>query len=283
MSVGAVGGGSHFVAVQQMLLARMIRPRLGHVTAMMNSPGIAGTTHGGDAASLYIGLPHREQTMPAAGRRGRWSASSWLFARDGRGARTLAEHSMLGGTQAGARLVYRLDRDGSLYAFARLSATPTGRGSIEGAAGIAMRPLQSVPVDLVLERRERLSGVDALSAFAAFATAGVSDRSVANGFRLDAYGAAGVVGLRRRDLFAEGSARIARDIGTVGPVRVSLGGGAWAAAQPDASRLDVGPTLVTRLTRSGTVSSRLSIDYRNRIAGDAAPVSGVAIALSADF
>ena len=285
MAHGA-GGSSQFIAVQQALLARMTRPRSADAMAMMRNPAFANMVRDDGLSGSGGGWTNRSVAAPGAGaRQGRWSVSSWLFARNGVGVRSLAEQSLLGGTQAGPRLTYRLDRDGRLYAFARVSASPMAAGSIEGATGVALRPLRSVPVpvELVLERRLRLIGANARSAFAIFATAGVSDMVLAQGFLLDAYGAAGIVGMRRRDLFAKGSARAVREVAAIGPLRVSIGGGAWGAAQPDAARLDVGPTLVTRLDPSRIAAPRLSIDYRNRVAGNSVPGSGMAVTLAADF
>jgi len=86
-----------------------------------------------------------------------------------------------------------------------------------------------------------------------------------------------MVGLRSRDLFVDGAARLSRRIGAV-----EVGGGAWGAAQPGASRLDAGPSLSWRLpVRDANL--RLQADWRFRIAGDAAPRSGPALTLAADF
>ena len=71
--------------------------------------------------------------------------------------------------------------------------------------------------------------------------------------------------------------------GVVGePMRLSLGAGSWGGIQRDASRLDVGPTLRLDLT-VGEVPARVSVDWRERVAGDAAPESGVAATLSTRF
>jgi hypothetical protein len=65
-------------------------------------------------------------------------------------------------------------------------------------------------------------------------------------------------------------------------MRLSFGGAAWGGAQKDASRFDIGPTL--RLDLSvGEVPARISVDWRERVAGDAAPESGVAATVSTRF
>ena len=91
------------------------------------------------------------------------------------------------------------------------------------------------------------------------------------------YGQAGIVGLRARDLFVDGSVRVSAP---VGPVEV--GAGAWGAAQPGAARLDVGPASPTGC-RCAAPTVRLEADWRFRVAGDAAPGSGPALTLAADF
>ncbi len=65
-------------------------------------------------------------------------------------------------------------------------------------------------------------------------------------------------------------------------LRVSLGGGVWGGAQEDAQRLDLGPTLRID-ARLGKVPARLTIDWRQRVAGEAAPASGVAATIATGF
>jgi hypothetical protein len=111
---------------------------------------------------------------------------------------------------------------------------------------------------------------------------GVSDVALPGGFRLEASGQAGVVGAHRRDGFAEAAVVVDHRIGADehGPLR--LGALASAAAQPGASRVDVGPRLTLRLPNVGP-GSRIAVDWRQRIAGEARPESGLAVTLAADF
>jgi hypothetical protein len=67
---------------------------------------------------------------------------------------------------------------------------------------------------------------------------------------------------------------------TVGPV--GIGAGAWGGAQPGASRLDAGPTLSWRLP-AARAHLRIEAGWRFRLAGEAAPGSGPALTLLADF
>jgi hypothetical protein len=144
----------------------------------------------------------------------------------------------------------------------------------ELAVGIDWRPVRVLPVSLIAERRQRL-GRDGRTAFAITAYGGGS-RDLSPHIRLDLYGQAGMVGLRSRDLFADGALRVSRRIGPV-----ELGAGAWGAAQPGAARLDAGPSLSWRLP--ARTNLRLQADWRFRLAGEAAPGSGPALTLAADF
>lgn len=221
---------------------------------------------------------------PAAGpnwvperRASRWSGSAWLLARDD-GGPALAPGGTLGGSQAGARLLYRLNRDAArpLALSARAYAPLDQVAGAEAAVGIDWRPSAEIPVHLLAERRQALGG-DGRSAFSLTVYGGVSDRPLGAGLTLDAYAQAGLVGLRSRDAFADGSVRIGR---AVGPV--DLGAAAWAAAQPGAERIDAGPQLRFRMPVEGATLT-FSAEYRFRIAGDAAPGSGPALTLAAGF
>ena len=204
---------------------------------------------------------------------GRWTLSAWVLVRDDRGSLALAPGGTLGGSQAGARLTYGIGGGVSLSGRAYLPLRQTSAAEL--APGIDWRPMSSLPLHLLAERRQRL-GRDGRNAFA-LTLHGGAGRALTPRVRLDAYGQAGVVGLQRRDLFADGALRVARRIGPV-----ELGAGIWGAAQPGARRLDAGPSLSWRLpVRDANL--RLQADWRFRLAGEAAPRSGPALTLAADF
>lgn len=189
---------------------------------------------------------------------------------------------MLGGSQAGTRFEYRLNDDPSrpLAISARVSSSLTRPGA-EAALGIAWQPLAAVPLHLLAERRRRIDA-GGRSAFALLAYGGVSDRPGPLGSRLDAYGQAGVVGARRRDLFADGAVTLVRPIDGARPRGLALGVGAWGGVQPGARRFDIGPRLTTTIGAGGA-GARLSVDWRFRVAGRAAPDSGPSITIASDF
>lgn len=218
----------------------------------------------------------RPDTVPAApARPRRWLGSAWLLVRRDGAAPSLAPGGILGGSQAGGRLLYRLNDDAAhpLALAARVSAPLRGQGA-EAALGLDWRPVAHLPVHLLVERRQGLDG--GRSAFAASVHGGASI-ALPIGGRLDAYAQAGVVGLKSRDLFADGAVRAALPFGPV-----EIGAGAWGAAQPGAARLDIGPQASLPLIVAGA-NLRLSADWRFRLVGDARPMSGPALTIGADF
>jgi hypothetical protein len=203
----------------------------------------------------------------------RWSAFAWLLVRGDAPGTALAPGGTLGGSQAGGFVRFRLGDGLSLGARASTALRPP-RGA-EIAVGLDWRPDRSIPINLLAERRQRL-GAGGRSAFAITLYGGAT-RALPGRLRLDGYAQGGIVGLKSRDLFVDGSARLSAPLG---PVEIALGG--WGAAQPGAARLDAGPSLSYRLpVRGGNL--RLQGDWRFRLAGDAVPGSGVALTLAADF
>ena len=228
---------------------------------------------------VAAGWPARDPTAQSAvlpvgsAAAGRWSASAWLLVRSGSGRPGLTPGGTLGGSQAGARLGYRLG--GGVSLSARTYAPLRRPAGAELAAGVAWRPAAAVPVEILAERRLAMGG-EGRSAFSITASGGGS-LALPGRLRLDLYGQAGIVGLRSRDAFVDASARMSA---AVGPVEV--GAGAWAGAQPGASRLDAGPALSWRLP-AARANVRVEADWRFRIAGEASPGSGPALTLAADF
>ena len=202
----------------------------------------------------------------------RWQLSSWALLREQRGAPTLASGGMLGGSQAGMRLTYAVNR--SLAASLRTTSPVGGRG-VEVALGARYQPLRSVPVWLTAERRQAIGRDAGRSAFALFAEGGVYQVALPWRTELDAYAQAGVVGVRSRDLFADGAMTLTRPVFR----NYSAGFGVWAGYQPGLYRVDAGPRLSMRVRNN----IRVHVDYRQRLAGEALPGSGPALTLAADF
>jgi hypothetical protein len=220
-------------------------------------------------------LPPRPDPGSAEPRR--WSLSAWSFVRRGSAA-PLAAAGLLGGSQAGARLTYRLNRDSArpLALSVRVSTPLRSGAGAEAALGLDWRPVARLPIHLLAERRQAL-GRDGRSAFGLTAFGGVSDAPLGR-LRIDAYAQAGLVGARSRDLFGDGSIRLSLPLGE----RLRVGAGAWAAAQPGLARLDLGPQAALRLPVAGR-SVTVAADWRLRVAGNADPGSGPALTVATDF
>lgn len=221
-----------------------------------------------------------EMVLPGAPT-SRWTGSTWLFARPDRGRSALASGGQLGGSQAGARLAYRLADQGPLAVAGRISTPLRETRGAEGAVGLDWHPVAALPFRLSVERRIAL-GNDGRNAWSAYAAGGFYRAGLAGGLEIDGYGQGGVVGARSRDLFIDGALRIGRPIALSEGKRMVVGAGIWGAAQPGASRVDIGPRAALSLPLAGTTVTG-SVDWRIRVAGDAAPGSGVALTLAADF
>jgi hypothetical protein len=217
----------------------------------------------------------------AADPAGRWSGSVFLFARSGsQSGVPLAGGGQLGGSQAGARIAYRLDEAGRIAAAARFYVPADSLRGAEAAVGIDVRPLPDVPFRLSVERRIAI-GRDGRDAWSAYAAGGFF-RGLGPTLELDGYAQAGVVGAKAGDLFVDGAVRLARRFDIGGNRAVLAGAGAWGAAQPGAARIDAGPRVALRLPAAGTAIS-IAGEWRARIAGDTRPRSGPALTVAADF
>lgn len=261
--------------------ARAIR-KVGAVLAPVSKP-VANPARGQVTLLRYglpefpavpiVSLPKAAQPIVMAPGPGRWSASAWMVARPGTGLGAAPGVGQLGGSQMGLRIAYILIPENRVGAFARLSAPLQGRGA-EGAVGVEWQPLHA-PVRLVAEQRFGLDGAGGGTGLGAIAGL---DMPVLADFRLEAYGQAGAILRDRIEPYADGAARATRVVAEGGSMRLSLGAGAWGAAQREAGRLDLGPSATL-----GLGNIRLALDWRQRVAGDARPGSGPALTIGGDF
>lgn len=208
----------------------------------------------------------------------RWSASAWFVLRDGRGIAPGLGGGQLGGSQTGLRVAYALG-DARRVAIVGRVATPLKGSGREAAIGVEWRPT-ALPVRLVSEYRVALGG--GTGGPAAGIIAGTGPAPLAVGFDLETYGQAGVIRRRRTEYYAEGAARLSRRLFGVGGTKVDLGVGTWGGAQRGVQRLDVGPSLGVRIPVAGK-AIRASLDWRQRIAGNARPGSGPVLVVGGDF
>lgn len=215
--------------------------------------------------------PERLPRLPS-----RWSASAWFVARPGNGLGTAPGGSQLGGGQAGLRVAYMLAPRQRVAVFARAVAPLRGKGA-EASIGVEWQPMEA-PVRLVAEQR---FGLDGTRGGPGIGVVAGYDGMIA-GLRLESYGQAGVIRRARTEPYADGAVRATRTLAENGGIRLALGGGAWGAAQRDAARLDLGPSATLALPLAGQ-NVRLALDWRQRIAGNARPGSGLALTLGSDF
>ena len=217
-----------------------------------------------------------QQSLPQAAlkaRLDRLQLSAWALLRGEPGPSSLAAGGTLGGSQAGARLIYNVSP--LLAASLRSSSSVGGARGGEIAAGVRVTPFRTIPIALTAERRQAIGRTGGRSAFALFIEGGVYQRPMPMQFELDAYAQAGVVGIRRRDLFLDGGMTLTRPLFG----RFSAGFGMWGGVQPGLYRVDLGPRVSMRVRNS----MRVHLDWRQRVVGNARPGSGPAVTLAADF
>lgn len=203
--------------------------------------------------------------------------SAWALLRGQQGMAfgppSLASGGQLGGSQAGARVTYNFTRQ---IAASLRTTSDVGRRGAEVAGGVRVQPVGAIPLWFTLERRQRISKCcTGRNAFALFAEGGAYQRPLPWDFELDAYLQAGVVGFRSRDAFIDGGMTFTRPLYR----QFSAGLGTWGGAQPGVYRVDAGP----RVTMKVRNNVRVHFDWRQRLAGNAAPGSGPAITLAGDF
>lgn len=274
--------------VRRWYRAAVAKPR-GRLTLRKPDPtrialALLGLVRYGDAqpvsqeSPLLPGLPHR-QSQPLVRRPlSRWSASAWLLARGGSGLAPGGLGGQLGGSQAGVRVAYAIDRKHRVALAGRVSS-PLGPGLREAALGVEWQPTR-LPLRLVAEQRFAIAGGRGGPALGV--VGGLDPTPLPLGFRLEGYGQAGVIRRTATEPYVDGALRVAHPVTEIGRVRVDFGAGLWGAAQRGAARLDLGPSLAVAIP-IGARSVRFGLDWRQRVAGAARPGSGLAVTLGSDF
>ncbi len=240
------------------------------------------------SAASFLPAP-APRASAAAG--GRWSVDGWAFWRQGSDAAPISQGRVpiYGASQVGAVLQYRLApasaRDPRLYA--RAYRALVRRGESELALGASARPLARVPLRAAAEVRYTDAAFTNTVRPAAYVVTELAPVALPYGAQIEAYGQAGWVGGPDPTGFADGQASVTGEVRQVAvqtdnSLRLSLGAAAWGGAQRGAQRIDIGPTLRFDVTL-GEVPARLSVDWRERVGGDAGPDSGLAATLSTRF
>lgn len=223
--------------------------------------------------------------------RDRWSLDIWAFWREGSSAVSISQGRVpiYGASQVGAIAQFRAapasPRDPRL--FVRAYRAMVANGETELTAGASARLSTAIPVRVAAELRVSDTRFGTELRPAAMVVTELPAQQLPAGFRLEAYGGAGYVGGKAASAFADGQATITRELASFDgptniPAKLSFGTGAWGGAQKGASRVDVGPTMRLDLTL-GELPARLSLNWRERVSGDASPGSGVAATLSTRF
>ncbi len=239
------------------------------------------------APQLAGGTPDplgKTATRPAA-IAGRWSGDAWLMLRNGSSGPIAVGEPSYGRSQAGAVLRYRLASSSGHrpVAYVRATRALAGPREDEIAAGLSARPVAGLPLRVAGEVRVSEGPAGREIRPAGFAVTELPSAKLPLGLRAEAYAQAGYVGGRYATAFVDGQARIDTRVARLGPAAELLaGGGVWGGAQRHAGRLDIGPSATVNF-RLGEAQSRVALDYRVRVAGDAAPKSGPALTISAGF
>lgn len=231
--------------------------------------------------------PFAQAARPKADMPSRWSADAWVLVRrsGGSGLGAGLSPATYGASQAGAVLRYRL-APASVYRptiYLRASRSLDGPAQSEAAVGVSARPIPQVPIVAAGEVRAFHDAFGTRLRPVALAISEFSPVELPHGLRGEAYVQAGYAGGKGATAFADGQVRLDRSVLRAGPADLRLGAGAWGGAQKGAARLDAGPSLSATLPVGNRVFARASIDWRFRLAGDAAPGSGPALTVSAGF
>ena len=267
----------------------MIQPRVaaGHQLMMLAAlgqlplPPLLAASQGWPTA-----LPAPQRVSDEASR---WSGDGWVLLRRGSdGLSASPAFGRYGASQAGAVLRYALAPASPLrpQAHLRLTRALVGArgqgGESEAAAGFSGRPLGGVPLRLYGEGRvQRVGGATRLRPAASLVSE-LPPLPLPLGAEAEIYAQGGYVGGKNATPFFDAQFTADRKLVLRGPAELRLGAGVWAGGQEGATRLDLGPRASLRL-RIGQAPSRLALDWRFRVAGNAAPASGPALTLSAGF
>ena len=222
--------------------------------------------------------------IPVQARVDHWSLSAFAIYRPNSGPASLSPTSQLGGSQFGfraQRLLFEPGRNLTLSLNLRGSTPLKVSNGKEAGLGFAIRRAGRVPIELIVERRVAFDR-GGRNAFAGLIATGFNDLPTLAGFNLSGYAQAGIVGLKRRDGFVDGSLWLDRKIASKGALALELGGGVWGAVQPGVSRVDIGPSAAIRF-RIGSAGVRLGSEWRQRVSGNARPGSGPAITFGLDY
>ncbi len=230
-------------------------------------------------------------TVPSSHKSDALSGYFWLYARQGSGLKSggskvpISQFNVpqYGASQAGAILAHRIsgNKGRNVSAFVRASTALASSGEEELALGIKTKPFESLPVSFFAEQRfgPRDNGIRGTALYIA---GGTGPDKLLPRTSVETYGQMGFVFARDDSYFYDASAALQTRILDHQESRLTAGAAIWASGQEGASRIDVGPRVKFQVP-VGPINMQVSVDWRERIGGNAHPGSGAAVTLSTDF
>ena len=220
----------------------------------------------------------------------RWSGAAWVLLREGSGRLAAASgFPSYGASQAGGVIRYALAPGSprAPLAYLRLSRAIGGFDEGEAAVGLSARPFADIPLRLLGEARVQRGSGGTRVRPAASLVSELPPVRLPLGIVGEAYAQAGYAGApigskRGATPFFDVQAVADRALASAGPAELRVGAGAWSGGQKGATRLDLGPRASLRLD-TAPARSRLALDWRFRVAGNARPASGPTLTFSAGF
>lgn len=221
----------------------------------------------------------------------RWSGENWLLMRAGSGSAAQAPGAAsYGASQAGAIVRYRFGKgepqDSYGYLRTSLAINAPGKDK-EVALGLGIRPVRRLPVRALVEARLQDTSRSPMQVRpVATLITELPWQRLPRGFRLEAYGQAGYAGGKAATAFFDAQALLDHPVRGVvsrnGDLRAGVG--MWSGGQEGAVRLDVGPRVAFRLEGGRLFGpTRVALDWRLRIAGNARPGSGPTMTVTSAF
>lgn len=220
----------------------------------------------------------------------RWSFDRWLLLRAGSGdAAQVLGAASYGASQAGAVARFRLGKgqQADSYGYLRTSLAINAPGKDkELALGFGIRPVRQLPLRVLAEARLYDSkGSPVRVRPVVTVVTELPWQNLGGGIRVETYGQAGFAGGVDSTAFFDAQMvvdhSIAKAIGVRRDVRV--GTGVWAGGQKGAVRLDMGPRVSMPVNLGDGVPSRIALDWRMRVTGNARPASGPALTIASSF
>ena len=233
---------------------------------------------------IQIGPPSGEDwPEPERRQQSRLGGNAWVLVRAVTGIPT-GTVPTYGGSQAGAVLRHRLGSapGPGLQAYLRGSAALNAR-SRDVALGLDWRPRNGLRLDVLGEVRVVETGRSVVVRPAAGLVGQTGPHRLPGGFAASAYAQAGWVGGKGAVTYGDGQVLIERAVSSNAAIDLRLGLAAWSAGQTGVGRVDVGPTVSLSVPRGPAIRARLQADWRQRVAGNAAPGSGPALILATSF